>query len=167
MDYTSKRQPITREKLAGDVARSVKRFLEVRQQPTESKPLALGSDIFHAEREGGWSRRRLKLPLAGHRVVEQHVPHPLGPGLYWFVAARIFHTVIDSNDAGGVAHLNSENGNVDPPVHDLAMRLNFEIYPFCVRRPLGCYPRSGLRLRHSNLVVRAVTNDNFFRFSKP
>ena len=53
MDYTSKRQPITREKLASDVAKSVKRFLEVGQHATVSKSFTSVSDIIQREKVEG------------------------------------------------------------------------------------------------------------------
>ena len=54
-DHTFRRQSTTRAKLAYDVAKSVKRFLEVRCCPTETSTLA--SEVITLEGEGKGSRR--------------------------------------------------------------------------------------------------------------
>ena len=54
MDHTVRRQPITRARLAYDVARNVKKFLEVRCWPTKYSTFASGAIIL--EGEGGRSR---------------------------------------------------------------------------------------------------------------
>ena len=99
-DHTFRRQSITRAKLVYDVAKSVKRFLEVRCCPTETYTLA--SEAITLEGEGKRSRRSLGVQLE-RRVAGEDVPHPPCPRFKCLVAARDFRgTVTYCNDAGVV-----------------------------------------------------------------
>lgn len=85
-DFTAKRRPITRMKLAAKVARSMQKFIEVRLR--YGIPIALGSHAAAPEGEIEWPcRRPPRMQLGGHDAGER-ILEPDGSRLRCLLAAR-------------------------------------------------------------------------------
>jgi len=139
-DHTFRRQSVTRAKLVYDVAKSVKKFLEVRCCPTNIFTLA--SEAITPEGKGKGSRRSLGVQLE-RRVAGGDVPDPPCPRFKCLVAARDFRGAVTScNDAGAVI------ARLDNTVSlGLSSKLNFLCFfkDSCGNR-LGIWRRTSPRL---------------------
>jgi len=97
-NFTAKRRPITRKKLAAEVAKSVNKFIAVRLRNTTSA--VLDSHATTPEGETEWPRWRQPTVWLGRRIIRERVLDSNNSCFHRFVATRDFRRTADRVTGG-------------------------------------------------------------------